>query len=103
MSESEGKDNMREIKDIRTIEDIATNMRMLASEIGGNHHTNKESEEILNKLADMLSTSNIQIALTIDAMKNQVKENTGIRDEHLRLFLRQQNIKKNAEPQGRNE
>lgn len=95
MSESEGKDNMWETKDIKTIEDIATNMRMLASEIGGNHHTNKESEEILNNLADMLSTSNMQIALMVDAMKNQVKENTGIRDEHLRLFLRQQNIKKN--------
>ena len=88
---------MWDIKDIKTIEDIATNMRILASEIGGNHHTNKGAEEILNKLADMLSTSNMQIALILDTMMNQVKENTGIRDEYLRMFLRQQNIKKNSE------
>lgn len=88
---------MYEMKDIRTIEDIATNMRMLADEIGGNHHTNKESEEILNKLANLLSTYNMQTIVSVESMKNRVMENTGIGDRYLRMFLRQENIKKNAE------
>ena len=48
------------------INNIATDMRMLAAEIGGDHHSNKEAEKLLLDLAERLDKVGYDTMLLID-------------------------------------
>ena len=77
-----------------TIEDIATQMRRLAWEIGGNHHSSKEAEEILIRLANQLSEVNMDMSIKLNSCMDEVNDNfMGISKEHRFLYLRHKNIK----------
>ncbi len=78
-----------------TIENIAIQMRVLASEIGGNHHSPKEAQDLLNKLADELSEVNMNISIKLHDTINQADELLGIGDDYRFLYQRQKNIKEN--------
>lgn len=76
-----------------TIENIATEMRVLASEIGGNHHSLKEAEDLLNKLADELSEVNMDISIRLHDAINDADGLLGINDSYRFLYQRHKNIK----------
>lgn len=76
-----------------TIENIATKMRVLASEIGGNHHSSEEAEDLLNKLADELSEVNMNISIRLHDAINEADGLSGINDSYRFLYRRQKNIK----------
>ncbi len=78
-----------------TIENIATKMRDLAAEIGGNHHSPKEAEKILNALADDLSEVNMNISIRLHDAINEADGLLGINDSCRFLYQRQKNIKEN--------
>lgn len=80
-----------------TIENIATKMRTLASEIGGNHHSPKEAEKILNILADELSEVNMNISIRLHDAIKESDELSGINDSYRFLYQRQENIKENED------
>lgn len=81
-----------------TIEDIATEMRKLAWEIGGNHHSPKEAEEILIRLANQLSELNMNMSIKLNSCINEVNDNfMGISKEHRFLYLRHENIKEQTD------
>lgn len=48
---------------MRTINDIATDMRMLSAYIGGDHYTNKEAESKLKALASELDAVALSMAM----------------------------------------
>ena len=73
------------------INDIITDMRVLAQEIGGDHHSNKESEQLLNTLADRLICINNSIILYASNQYNDMKRLTGS-DEKIIYILKKQNI-----------
>lgn len=86
-----------------TIEDIATKMRMLAYEIGGNHHSPKEAEKILIELADELSEVNINMSIKLNKCLNEVDDKfTGISENYRFIHLRQKNIKEQTDGNDRN-
>ena len=77
-----------------TIENRVTKMRMLASEIGGEHHTPKEAEKLLNELADELSETNIQMSIKLHKCLEEIDNDYSDIDDCARfLYLRQKNIK----------
>lgn len=78
-----------------SIENIATKMRALASEIGGNHFSPKEAEKILNVLADDLSEVNMNISIRLHDAINEADGLLGIDDSYRFLYQRQKNIKEN--------
>ena len=80
-----------------TIEDIATKMRVLASEIGGNHHSLEEAQDLLNKLADELSEVNMNISIRLHDAINDADGLLGIDDNYRFLYQRQKNIKENED------
>jgi hypothetical protein len=80
-----------------SIESVATRMRMLAAEIGGNHHSAKEAEELLNGLANELSEINMQMSLKLHQCLDRVDDYAGIYDSYRETYIRQENIKKHAE------
>ena len=80
-----------------TIENIATKMRTLASEIGGNHHSPKEAEKILNVLADELSEVNMNISIILHGGINKTDELLGINDIYRFLYQKQKNVKAESE------
>lgn len=75
------------------IENIATKMRVLASEIGGNHHSLKEAEDLLNKLADELSEVNMNMSIILHNAIDEADELSGIYDSYRFLYQRQKNMK----------
>lgn len=77
-----------------TIENIATKMRMLAAEIGGNHHSPKEAEKLLAELADDLSEVNINMSIKLHSAVNEIDEITGISDRYRFWYQKAKNIKK---------
>ena len=77
-----------------TIEDIAAEMRKLAMEIGGEHHSPKEAEKLLNDLADELAEININMSIKLNKCLKEVDDDfTGVTDGYRFLYLRQKNIK----------
>lgn len=80
-----------------TINNIATEMRVLASEIGGNHHSLEEAEDLLNKLADELSEVNMNISIRLHDSINEADGLSGINDSYRLLYRRQKNIKENED------
>lgn len=80
-----------------SIENIATKMRVLASEIGGNHHSLEEAEDLLNKLADELSEINMNMSIRLHDAIDEVDGLAGINDRYRFLYLRQKNIKENED------
>ena len=79
-----------------SIENVATRMRMLAAEIGGDHHSAKEAEELLNGLANELSEINMQMSLKLHHCLDRVDDYAGIYDSYRETYLRQENMKKYA-------
>ena len=63
---------------IDNIEDIATKMRILANNIGGDHLTNKETEVELYKLADALSVYNMHVNTLANNAVRAIMQTTGI-------------------------
>lgn len=80
-----------------SIENIATKMRVLASEIGGNHHSMKEAEDLLNKLADELSEVNMNMSVRLHNAIDEADGLSGINDNYRFLYQRQKNIKENGD------
>lgn len=80
-----------------TLNEISVRMKVLADECGGNHHTGKEAEEILNSLARELDDVALAITVATDAHYAKVRECTGRTEWSVREFLRQENIRQNAE------
>lgn len=80
-----------------TIENIATKMRVLASEIGGNHHSLEEAEDLLNKLADELSEVNMNMSIRLHNAIDEADGLSGINDSYRFLYQRQKNIKENED------
>jgi len=80
-----------------SIENIATKMRVLASEIGGNHHSPEEAQDLLNKLADELSEVNMNISIRLHDAINEADRLSGINDCYRLLYQRQKNIKENED------
>ena len=78
-----------------TIENIATKMRALASEIGGNHHSPEEAQDLLNKLADELSEVNMNISIRLHNAIDEADGLLGINDSYRFSYQRQKNIKEN--------
>ncbi len=80
-----------------TIENIATKMRVLASEIGGNHHSLEEAEDLLNKLADELSEVNMDMSIRLHNAIDEADGLSGINDNYRFIYKRQKNIKENED------
>ena len=80
-----------------SIENIATKMRTLAFEIGGNHHSSEEAQDLLNKLADELSEVNMNISIRLHDAINEADGLLGINDNYRFLYQRQKNIKENKD------
>ena len=78
-----------------SIENIATKMRVLASEIGGNHHSLEEAQDLLNELADDLSEVNMNISIRLHDAINEADGLLGINDSYRFLYQRHKNIKEN--------
>lgn len=78
-----------------SIENIATKMRALASEIGGNHHSPEEAQDLLNKLADELSEVNMNISIRLHDAIDEADGLLDIDDSYRFLYQRQKNIKEN--------
>lgn len=78
-----------------SIENIATKMRALASEIGGNHHSPEEAQDLLNKLADELSEVNMNISIRLHDAIDEADGLLGVDDSYRFLYQRQKNIKEN--------
>lgn len=73
----------------RSLNDIATEMRMIANMVGGNHYTNTETEQKLNELADELSDITYEVTDKVDTISNAVKDIAGIYDNGLYLYRKQ--------------
>lgn len=71
-----------------SIQQIATNLRVLACEIGGNHHTPKESEALLMNLADRLD----DIGYELITESRRFETISGVSRKGYELYLRQKNI-----------
>lgn len=83
---------------MNTINDIATKLRMLAAEVGGDHHTNKETEKLLEELAKDLDDININLSIDINkAISDIDAKYTGVTEQSRFITLRQRNIKENEE------
>ena len=80
-----------------SIENIATKMRVLASEIGGYHHSREEAQDLLNKLADELSEVNMNISIRLHDAIDGADELLGINDKYRFLYRRQKNIEENED------
>lgn len=80
-----------------TIENIATKMRVLASEIGGNHYSPEEAEKLLNILADELSEANMIMSIQLHKAMKFADALSGIDDSYRFLYQRQKNIKENED------
>jgi len=80
-----------------TIENIATKMRVLASEIGGNHHSPEEAQDLLNDLADQLSEVNMNISIKLHDTISEADGLLGINNSYRFLYQRQKNIKENED------
>lgn len=80
-----------------SIENIATKMRALASEIRGNHHSPEEAQDLLNKLADELSEVNMNIFIRLHDAIDEADGLLGIDDSYRFLYQRQKNIKENED------
>lgn len=80
-----------------TIENVITKMRRLAWEIGGNHHSLQEAEQLLINLADQLSEININMSIQLNDALNEVDDQyTGVSKEYRFLTKRQKNIEELA-------
>ena len=81
----------------KTINQIAARLRGLASEVGGNHYTNKETEEILRTLADRLGEININISDKMNECIESIDlDYTGVSYQYRQLYRRNKNIAENA-------
>jgi len=74
-----------------TLNDISTKLNMLAAEVGGNHHTNKETEQLLRDLSDEVYKLSFEIRKSLAA----VVPFTGITDKHFELGLRHEDMEEN--------
>lgn len=79
------------------INTIATDMRMLAAEIGGDHHSNKESEKLLLDLAGRLDKVGHDTILLIDRTFRDSMLLTGHSMSDIDRIKRQNAIRDNAE------
>lgn len=79
------------------INNIATDMRMLAAEIGGDHHSNKESEKLLLGLAQRLDKVGYDTILLIDRTFRDSMLLTGHDMRDIDLIKRQNAIRDNSE------
>lgn len=71
-----------------SIRQITTNLRALAYEIGGSHHTPKESEELLMNFADRLD----DIGYELITESRRFETISGVSRKGYELYLRQKNI-----------
>lgn len=77
-----------------TIDELAGKMKMLAAEIGGNHHTPKEAEKILKDLADELDDININMSLMLnECLKEADNVFTGVSERSRWLTLKERSYK----------
>ena len=79
------------------INNIATDMRMLAAEIGGDHHSNKEAEKLLLDLAKRLDKVGYDTILLIDRTFRDSMLLTGHSMHDIDLIKRQNAIRDNSE------
>lgn len=79
-----------------TINEVACKMKMLAAEIGGNHHSPKEAEKILKELAYELDDININMSLMLNGcLKETDNVFTGVTESYRRLTLKERSYKRN--------
>lgn len=77
-----------------TIDEVAGKMKMLAAEIGGNHHSPKEAEKILKELAYELDDININMSLALnECLKEADNVFTGVTESYRRLTLKERSYK----------
>ena len=81
-----------------TIIEITTRLRTLAAEVGGDHHTNKETEELLNEIASELENINVSMSIDINkAVAEMDAKYTGVTERYRFLTLKERNIKEHAD------
>ena len=81
-----------------TIIEITTRLRALAAEVGGDHHTNKETEKLLNEIARELDDINVNMSIDINkAVAKMDAKYTGVSERYRFLVLKERNIKEHAD------
>ena len=81
-----------------TIIEITTRLRVLAAEVGGDHHTNKETEKLLNEIARELEDINVNLSIVINkAVAEMDAKYTGVSEQYRFLTLKERNIKEHAD------
>lgn len=68
-----------------TIIDLIADLKMLAREIGGGHYTNKEAEEKIINLAQLLFDSTESLVISLDDLTKGIKQASGISDDYIYL------------------
>ena len=80
-----------------TIIEITTRLRVLAAEVGGDHHTNKETEKLLNEIARELDDINVNMSIDINkAVAEMDAKYTGVSEQYRFLTLKEKNIQEHA-------
>lgn len=74
-----------------TLNDISTELNVLASKVGGNHLSNKEIEEALHNISKEV----FNLAFEIRKNADTILPFLGISENVYRILLRQENIKQN--------
>ena len=68
-----------------TIIDLIADLKMLAREIGGGHYTNKEAEEKIFNMAQLLFDSTESLVISLDDLTKGIKHVSGINDDYIYL------------------
>lgn len=79
-----------------TLNDIATELNVLAAEVGGDHHTNKETEKLLREISFEL----FDLAFEIRKSADIVLPFLGISDRAYKSLLRRENIEAQGKSDG---
>lgn len=74
-----------------TLNDISTELNVLASKVGGNHLSNEEIEEALHNISKEV----FNLAFEIRKNADTILPFLGISENIYRILLRQENIKQN--------
>lgn len=74
---------------IRTFNDVVTELRTVASEIGGGHLSNKEAEQRIKTIANVATDL---IWGTAEMLSDTAKKVFGISEEALEIYKREKNM-----------
>lgn len=83
---------------MKSLNDIATELRSLAAYSGGEHYTFKEIETKLNEIASELDELNFKIVSETDIAKKMIQSLVGLDDEYLFLRRKQKDIESRNTP-----